>query len=495
MKKSRLYLAGALILCLLVSQALAKEIILEKLNFNNADIRVVLAAIAELASKEGEQINIITSPEVQGLVNIDLMQVDWETALKLLLKTHGFAQTRYRNVILVAPLEKIKELEQQELEKQASEAPQLQVFNLKYIDANDAKKAVEPLLSKTGKTSVLETTGQGGWDFGLGKGKSRPRIAQDKLKRTKVLVISDVPSKLDQINTLIDKIDVPVKQILIKTRIMEVNNDLLKDIGFEWGTGNNGPTTISVNGDEVEGSSLANVTPSIFLPETTGLTPVTAGLELFFRHLNGEDFELLLHALEEDGVTNTLSAPVILALNNQEASIMVGTQFPIIRTEVSTQTNQIIGGTLEEYKDIGIQLSVVPQVWGENEDLINMIIHPIVSSSTTTSKVTTATGTILVEYPIIITREAETQLVVKDNETIVMGGLLKDVRAEQEIGVPFLREIPILGWFFKRKTYDTKKIDLLIFITAHIVNPGEEISEDIINTTNLTSQFKEKVKK
>lgn len=475
--------------------------LIENLRFKDADIRLVLEAIAQKAKKEGRIVNIVMTPEVQGSVTLDLRSIDWETALKVVLKMYGYGYIYYRDAIIIAPLEKIKETEMKEQERQAVESPQLKVFKLQYIDANDAKKAIEPFLSRMGKVSALEVTGQSGWEFGADPTK-RVRAKEGKLSRTTILLVSDVTKKIDEISALIEAVDVMPKQILIKARIMEVNRDLLRDIGFDWATGSTGaesstisPTAASkAGGVDITQIGVHVLAPQAagFIPKTTGLTADNAGLKFLFKRLHGTQFEVILHALEEDARANTLSAPVLVTLNNQEATILVGTKFPIIETSVSTQTNYIIGGSLKEYKDIGIQLNVVPQLWGDKDEFINMIIHPAVTNYTQTAKVISQTGTTLVEYPIITSREAETQLVLKDGETVVMGGLLKDVKTKYTIGIPFLHKIPLIGWIFKRDTYDTEKIDLLIFITAKVVKPGEIFPQEIIDTMAIKSEFDKK---
>jgi len=505
------------VIMLLVSSAFAQESVFENLKFKDADIRIVLQAIAEQASKVGKKINILTSPEVQGTVSINLERVDWETALNVLLKANNYGYYRYRNVITVAPPAAIQAMEQADLGKQTEQFATMKIFRLKFIDAGDAAKAAVPLLSKVGKVSILDTTGKGGWAFGAvtpEKTMSSSRITTTEtvymkdttvtvpteFRRSKVLIVSDIPGKIEQISNLIDEIDVMAKQILIKAKIMEVSRDVLMDIGVDWGTGSSGAesTTVSPvdlnnkNTVQAGGHSLATVTPSAFLPQSTGLTTSNAGLKFLVKHLTGTQFEVVLHALEENAKTNTLSAPTIVTLNNQEASILIGTKFPIIKTDVSTQTNFVLGGSLQEYKDIGIQLNVVPQIWGEKDEFISMIVHPAVSSFSTTEKVISQDGTTLVEYPIISTREAQTQLVVKDGETVVMGGLLKDAKTKEDIGIPFLRKIPLLGKLFNRQTNNSEKIDLLIFITAQIVKPGELMSKEFIDTANVTDNFPEK---
>jgi type II secretory pathway component GspD/PulD (secretin) len=180
---------------------------------------------------------------------------------------------------------------------------------------------------------------------------------------------------------------------------------------------------------------------------------------------------------------------VILSLNNQLASILIGTKFPIIETQTSSENSYIVGASLQQYMDIGVQLKVKPQICGPNEEYINLLLNPIVSSYTQTTKVTTQQGVTLVEYPIINTREASNQMLVKDGETVVLGGLLKDVKSDEDIGIPFLSKIPWIGNLFKRNTKDNSKVDLMIFITAKIVKPGESLPQEILNTQRLRDQF------
>ncbi|MBU0878125.1 MAG: hypothetical protein KKD55_00755, partial [Candidatus Omnitrophica bacterium] len=155
MQKLILLVALFTISCSLFTSVFAQEGLIATLNFKDADIRVVLQAIAQKAIRQGEMVNIVVAPEVQGLVTVHLKNVDWETALNVVLKTHEYGISKYKNVIIVAPLEKIKEREAQEKERQGVEPSQLRVFKLNYLDANDAKRTIEPLLSPIGKISVL----------------------------------------------------------------------------------------------------------------------------------------------------------------------------------------------------------------------------------------------------------------------------------------------------------------------------------------------------
>jgi type IV pilus assembly protein PilQ len=377
---------SSFVFCFAQDDPAPQEELIPVIKFKDADIKAVLQSIAQKATRNGKRVNIVVSPKVEGLVTVSLESVDWQTALKGVLDAYGYAYKWVgENIILVATPEEIKEKDTQEKERQEIEVPKLRVYKLKYLDANDAKKSIQSLLSGAGKVSVLETTGQAGWEFGDDVAK-RKRSQEGQISRTKVLVVSDISKNLDEIEKLLKAIDVMPKQILIKAKIMEVDKDLLQDIGFDIGTGTTGASSStfafdqlnlnSENSKTLGGHSIESQTPSVFGPKSTTITANNTGLKLDFKHLTGAEFEIVMHALEEDSRTNTLSSPIILTLNNQEASIMVGTKFPIVKTQVSEQSSQIIGGSLEKYQDIGIQLNVVPQACGEKDDYINMIIHP-----------------------------------------------------------------------------------------------------------------------
>ncbi len=471
------------------------------IKFKDVDIKIVLQSIAQKAFREDKKVNIVVSPGVEGLVSVNLENVDWFTALEAVIRPYNYSYEWVgENIILVDTSEKIREREAQAKERQEVEPPRTKVYRLKYIDANDARKMIEPLLSAVGRISVLEATGQAGWEFGADATK-RERAKEGKTSRTKIMVISDIARKLDEIDALLEKIDIMPKQILIKTRIMEVSRDLLEDFGLDWGTGATGATGSSAEfihaKKKASGDTLAEVAARAISPlPSISSTPSGAGgitasaYQLLYRKLSGSQFEVLVHALEEDARTNTLSAPTILTLNNQEASILVGQKYPIIKTETSAETSQITGGSLDYYQDIGIQLNVVPQICGDQGEFISMIVHPAVTARLSDISVTDQAGTTLVSYPWLTSREAETQIVTKDGETVVIGGLLKDVKTEYDIGIPVLSKIPFLGWLFKRQTEDVDKIDLLIFITAEIVEPGEIFGQELIEASTVPKEFK-----
>lgn len=213
--------------------------------------------------------------------------------------------------------------------------------------------------------------------------------------------------------------------------------------------------------------------------------PFDAGLTLAFQQLTEFQLQALLHLLQEDASFNILSSPRILAANNQAATIMVGTKFPIINSQTTSSgsTTPTVSTSLEYYENVGVQLRVLPQVC--DDKYINLIVHPSVRELVGTESGKVGAGSdvsgasvSLTEYPVLSTREAETQVLVENGHTILIGGLIKDRQTTSKFKVPFLGSIPLLGALFRRETIDNQKIDLLIFLTTTIRTPGVTTPED-----------------
>ena len=466
------------------------------IDVKDTDISRVLDAFSQQTG-----LSVVIGKEVTGSVSVRLLDVAWDRALDAILKPYGFGYERSGEVIVVLPLAKLQELNN-------AQPLSSKVFKLRYLDAGDVKSVIEAQLSPRGKVQVLEETGQKGWDFGAfgtagGGGSSRSSAgssgppnrtykgAGERRYKSKQVVVTDIPAVLDRISEVIDSIDVMPNQVLIQSRFLEVNRDRLKDIGLEFATGSSGTGTAAVEtvpADKdagktrlaIGGQSLGSLAaPAAFGALASGISktnPFNTGLSLAFQKLSGTQFDVLLHALEEDVHTNTLSAPSIMTLDNQEANILVGTQYPILTSNVTGTTSTTTTTSLDYYQDIGIQLRVVPQIAAEG--YINMIVHPAVTSFSSTLSARSPEGTTLAEYPIITTREAETQILIKNGETIVIGGLLKDATTKGYHKVPVLGDIPLLGMAFQRRTDDVGKIDLLIFITANIATEAQVATQE-----------------
>ncbi|MCM8774145.1 MAG: secretin and TonB N-terminal domain-containing protein [Candidatus Omnitrophica bacterium] len=483
-----------------LSASFAQEGILDVLKFKDADIRVVLQAIAEKATISGKKVNIVVGPDVKGLITVDFENVYWETALRSILKTQGYGYELVgENIIMVTTLENLAENRKKEAEAAQQEPLETVTYQLKFLDANDVKNLISNQLTSRGKITVLDIEPQIRWkarggvaSVGANQGGTFTQATKEEgaKPRTKTLVITDTKSNLRNILEAIEKIDVMPKQVLIEARIMEVNRDRLKDLGIDWGTGNS-VTSGNLTTQAVDKSGKGNVgevgvigltsqeTPSIFNPKTgtslSGVWPYDTGLSILYKKLTGTEFQILLHALEEDVDTNTLSSPRIITLDGQEAYIMVGEKRPIIKSQIEASENSVgISKELNYYQNLGIELNVIPYIC--SDDTISMTIYPSVTSSSenipAVSQIGTSTTTDY--YPIILVRETQTQVLMKDGETIVIGGLLKDVKNEGIYKTPILGDIPIFGLLFRRKTIDSEKIDLVIFITAKIIKSSEE---------------------
>lgn len=506
------------------------EGLISSLKFKEADINIVLQAIAQKALKNGKKVNIVIAPEVQGTVTIDLKDVYWATALDAVLKIYDYSYEWIgSDIIMITTLERLAE--KREKETLASQQEPLETISYKflYLDAHDVEKMLKPQLTSRGKITVLETEPQKGWKArggfaaGGGTGSSssttgdfgRAEREIGAKPRSNTLIITDTKSNIRSISEAIRVIDILPKQILIKAKIIEVSRNRLKDIGFDYGTGSSGvtsPTGISLNSQNSKtatATSLAgDVTPAAFtsqsadirstLASATGGGPTgffNAGSQFMFQKYTGTQFEVIVHALEEDVKTNTLSEPSILTLDGQEAYIMVGEKRPIVASSISSsQTSVGITKNLSYYQNLGIELNVVPQIC--NDNYVNLIIYPSVTSSSSnvdaTSQIDTTSS--VDHYPIINVRETQTQVLLNNGETIAIGGLLKDVSSDSVIKTPILGDIPLLGKLFQRKTHSTDKLDLIIFITVQIVDSSKPNNASVAAalSQDITKELKEK---
>jgi len=473
---------------------------------DNVTINVVDGNIADVLNAFSRQTgkNIVIGPSVTNKVNLRLSETYWSEALDVILKPYGLG---YKLVGKTIVIDKVQELATYE-----SVEPLIsKVFTLKYLDASDVLDMVQRQLSTNrGSVTILAVQGQKGWEFesrasgsrtggGAGSASARERLqGAEKQTRSKTLIVRDTVTVIENISRVLNDLDKMPAQILIEARFVEVGSDFLRDIGLEFGTGANGAEAATVqsqgyrSGSGAYGVGLKQassaVLPSAFLAASgkslSGQTPFNAGMTFKFQQLTDTQFEVLLHMLQEDASMNVLSAPRILTLNNQEAAINVGQKFPIIKSDVSSGgTSGTVSTSLDYYESIGIQLNVVPQVCGN--DYISMIVHPAVTDFVRTEGgvVATSSGTTqTTQYPVLSTREADTQIVLKNGSTIVIGGLLKNRDGGAEFKVPILGDIPILGNLFKRTTSKKEKLDLLIFLTASIVPSAEVLDVETAAT-------------
>lgn len=449
------------------------------LNVEDALVTQILNAFSRQTGR-----SIVIGPGITERTTVRLNDVSWDEAMDAVLKPFGYVHYEQGEATVVTTV-----------------TPSgTRVFTIRHLDVGDVEETIRSMLTPQGKLSKVTTRSQSWANASQSSAMSvaggdtmgkRQRVQEEReITKSKTLVVTDTQRVLDQITAFLKEVDQPPRQILIEARFMEVNPRVLRDLGLEFGTRGGyttGGNTYRYGAEQVSGEvSPGNFTP-FSTPTMNSTAPFNAGLSLAFQKLTDVQYTLLLHALQEDASADTLSAPRILTLNNQEASIIVGTKYPIINSDASSGSG---GGTatittsLRGYEDIGIQLNVLPQLC--DNGLISMIVRPSVRELVGTKSGKTVSGevTALTEYPVISTREAETQVVLPDGQTIVIGGLLKDRQSKTVIKVPFLGNIPLLGWLFRRETVQNEKIDLLIFLTASMV-PAEGSALVLTNVNSL----------
>ncbi len=415
------------------------------LDFKDADIHNILRLISEVA-----KINIITSDDVKGKITITLRNVPWDQALDIILKTKKLGKVQHDNIIRIAPIEEITK--EQELYQKAAEIRRIleplrvRIISVNYADAAEIEKQVKDLLSERGTVTID--------------------------KRTNVLIVKDILENLSKAEALVHSLDTETPQVLIEARVVEANTQYLREIGVQWGgdlnysaatgnaTGLAFPNAIGVRGgaDDISTNTSTNGTANpgnfaINLPAAVGAGSGGALGFLLGSASGAAHLNLRLSALENKGAVKIISAPKITTLDNIKALIGQGVSIPISVTSAA--------GVNTVFVEAKLQLEVTPHITQEGS--IVMLIK--VAKNEPDFSRTGARGD-----PTILKKEAETQVMVHDGDTTVIGGIYTRKTSDTSNGIPVLSHIPILGWLFRHSSYDDERTELLIFITPRIVN-------------------------
>ncbi len=411
-------------------QALQNDVSLSKegnvsLDFREADIRNVLRI---LAYKSG--VNIVAGPEVVGLVTIQLNDVPWVQALDVILSTYGYGYDRKGNIITVTTIENLKK-RREDAQLLADQEPlSTKTYLLNYAKASEAVASIEKIKSPRGTVNFDE--------------------------RTNSLILRDIPGNLELIDDVINTLDKTTPQVLIEAKIIETDLNSDENLGIDW---------------VVEATASGSARPTTY-PFTTVSTatkytpdPIPATEDGFsYGTLNFSQLQAVLELLRTRTDTNILSNPRIVTLDNKKASIVVGSQYPIpTYTYNEEQARLQVSGW--EYMDIGVIFDVTPHV--NNAGVVTLEIEP---------KVTDILDFVTVEntsLPRLSNESATTQVLIKDGQTLVIAGLIKDKTTDIKKRVPILGDIPILGLAFQKSEKNITKTDLLIFLTPHIITPDE----------------------
>ncbi len=451
------------------------------LNFQNVEVRSVLQVIADFTG-----LNIITSDTVQGNLTLRLKDIPWDQALDIILQTKGLDMRKNGNVVLVAPREELALKEKQQLENAAQisqlEPMQLESFQLNYMKAGDF-------------ANMLSTNRQ--QQFGLGAGQTPTTGGQGSIlsqrgvafvdPRSNVLFVQDTPSKLEEVRRIIRQLDVPIRQVLIEARIVVAGDSFSRQLGVRFGaqtaiTFNRGRYALGQGGSlatqpvvRTEGDRLIRETrtqtpfeaasglASVGYSDSPQLNvnlPVTnpAGqLALTLINLgSGNLINLELSALETDNRGKVVSSPRVITTDNQKAAIEQGTEIPYV-TPGSANSPATVS-----FKKAVLRLDVTPQITPDNRIIMTVEVR----KDQVGQFVQLGGG---FQVPSIDTRNVMTQITVNNGDTAVIGGIYEEIIRNEVDKVPFLGDLPVMGYLFKTTSKTSEKTELLIFLTPRVV--------------------------
>ncbi len=426
------------------------------LNFQNIEVRALLQVIADFTN-----FNVVTSDTVTGNVTLRLKDVPWDQALDIILQSKGLGVRKNGNVLWIAPKEELANKEQVDLEAQKKlaelEPTRTQSFQLNYTKA---------------EIVAQQLLGQGASQSGGATGQSSrmltPRGNVVFETRTNQLFVSDIPSKLEEVQALIAKIDIPVRQVLIEARIVKADDSFGRALGVKLGGSDlrGAPTRAGINiGGNYDAigvqtgqiSGPIDFQPNsqfVNLPANTtafgGGSAATFALSLFSASVN-RFLNLELSALEAEGKGNIVSSPRVITADQQKARIEQGEEIPYQQATSS-------GATSVSFKKASLSLEVTPQITPEGNVILDLLVNK------------DSRGALTAAGPAINTKQVQTQVLVENGGTVVIGGIFTQDERNEINKVPLLGDIPYLGLLFQNRVRSTTKTELLVFITPKIVN-------------------------
>ncbi len=441
------------------------------LNFQNIDVRAALQVIADFT-----ELNFVTSDSVKGNITLRLKDVPWDQALDIILDSRNLAMRRRGNVVVVAPADEVAAKEKANLEatKQVIELEPLvsELVQINYAKAEDIAKLLKSIKAVTAGADLVHpvfgpaATGESVQATTESNTllSSRGQVTVDE--RTNSLLIQDTPGKIREVRKLIAQLDQPVRQVMIETRLVEATDDFAKNLGVKWGVvrqdtiNNNILTTCGtlncnvdiLNGDPVDlaGNALSvNLGANAIGGQSVGSIAAT------LMHLpNNNLLSLELSALEAEGKGKIISSPRLITANQKKARIEQGQE------RVFTTTVLGVGRTVT--KKAVLALEVTPQITPDDRVILDVLV-------TKDSFADAVTG-------VINKKEITTQVLLDNGETIVIGGIYEQTTTNTITKVPYLGDIPGLGWAFKKKNLLDNKTELLIFLTPRIMSDSLSLS-------------------
>lgn len=437
------------------------------MEFQDVEIRSVLDILAQFT-----EMNIVASDSVAGNITLRLINVPWDQALDIILKSKNLGKRENGNVILVAPSTELAEQEARELEAQQaveSYAP----LRTEYIRLSYAKAAdVLTLISQGSGSSGGSGTGNANSVDNNTLLSNRGTVTVDE--RTNTLIIKDVAESIENIHKLIGKIDIPVRQVMIEARIVSATDSFSKEIGVRWGILSNGAANnrnllvggsnqtlwdlkdFDVETTTVNGQTVSYPKYDISRPDNLNVDLGVANPagRIAFGLLSMSDvmLDLELSALQADNRGEVISTPKILTADKQTAKVSSGTQIPYQEASAS-------GATTTSFKEAALSLEATPNITPDGKIGLQLLI-------------TNGTPTIINNQVAIAEDSISTNVIVEDGQTVVLGGVFKNRKSNGVDKVPFLGDLPYVGRAFRKDVRNNAKEELLIFVTPKLINDG-----------------------
>lgn len=407
------------------------------LNFQDISVRAALQIIAGY-----NDFNLVTSDSVTGNITLRLDGVPWDQALDVVLRIKGLDKRMDGSILMVAPAEELAAREAKDL-KAKQQVEDLEPLYSEYIRLNYAKAENFADLLKTDTNSIITARGS---------------VSVDQ--RTNTLLVKDTVKSIENIRRMIETLDIPVQQVVIESRMVTVRDNVTEDLGVRWGFSDQG-SSVGISGSLEGAEGIYNATSTSDAPSISDrlnvnlpITNPAASIGLHIAKLaNGTLIDLELSALEEENKGEIIASPRIIAANQQKARIEQGTEIPYTESASS-------GATTVSFKKAVLSLEVTPHITPDNKVILDLII----TQDTRGDTVQTGTG----EAVSIDTQEIQTQVLVENGQTVVLGGIFQQQIINTTSKVPILGDIPYVGRLFKTTSEFNEKRELLIFVTPKI---------------------------
>jgi type IV pilus assembly protein PilQ len=406
------------------------------LDFQDVPVRQVLQIIAKV-----NNFNLVTTDTVSGNVTISLTGVPWDQALDMILQIKGLDQRLEGNILLIAPADELTNRETQQLQSQlqvAELAPlKTSSITVNYADAADLAAILKP---QEGAGGILSARGS---------------VTVDD--RTNTILVRDTQESIDQARVTVQSLDIPVKQVLIESRMVTVRDSVGEDLGVRWGFSDqqdeSGTSGTLEGAESIAGGTIPDLSDRLNVNLPVSSAAGTIGFQIASL-VDGTILDLELSALESENKGEVIASPRITVANQQEAYIEQGTEIPYVEATSS-------GATSVEFKKAVLSLKVTPHITPDNRIILDLVVTQDSRGDT----VSTSTG----EAIAIDTQEIKTQVLVENGETIVLGGIFQQTSTEDVSKVPLFGDLPVVGVLFRNTSTTYEKRELLIFVTPKIL--------------------------